>query len=241
MNMLYAFGCSFTDWTYYQEYKIYDTPPLDEPSKFTKEQHWIHKLATKLGMNSTIKGQAGTSNEGILRKFYEYQHRFKEGDAILLQATFGNRFTFYHNPTQRILDLSGPLTGGPYDEHFEQWKEEPWSTDSRFIKLVNDYMVLYNEAKFNLDVIYRTFPMISEWCDMKGIKIVFWALDDYNTSPYLFHPPNKKGWMNWISENNLTIYDELGNDENHSRPPNDNHLGRFGFDTMVNQFLPKFR
>ena len=58
---------------------------------------------------------------------------------------------------------------------------------------------------------YAAYPMITEWCKMKGIHIVFWTLDDYIPSELVTRAPNGKGWCNWIAENGLTIGDECGN------------------------------
>ena len=241
MNTLYAFGCSFTDWTYYKNYCIYDKGLISgTESGFTEEQHWVSKLATELGMKWVNNGDSGTSNESILRKFYKSKHLFKEGDVIILQATFGERVTMHHSPTDEMIHLAGPL-----DQIGQWWKKEPWADDSRFVKLVNDYIVLYNIPRFTLSTMYQAFPIISEWCEMKGIKILFWGLDDIQNSPYLFKAPNGKGWMNWIDESNLTIYDELGNDDSprpdHIRPSNDKHLSRVGFDVIVKLFLSELR
>ena len=226
MNRLFAFGCSFTDWNYQIHHSnAYNN--VNEHNKihnFTKQDHFIHKLSVELGLECINRGQGGASNAYILKTFYQSLPEFKKGDVILLQSTFGNRLTFHHRDTNEQMDLVGPMEeqGNP------MINEKRYG--SNFIKTINDYLVLYNHPEFTIDTMYEPYPMISEWCKMKGIHIVFWNLDDYNPLGKLVeNAPNGSGWCNWISENGLTIGDECGN--------GDSHLGLIGMDIMFEKFI----
>ena len=215
MNTLYAFGCSFTDWNYQKS--AYDW--------WKEEHHFIHRLSVELGMKCVNTGHSGDANESILRNFYKYQNQFKKGDVVLLQSTFGNRLVFHHHPTSEQFDLTGPINQLPPTNQ----KDFRDRFSSHFIKTIKEYLVLYNHPDFIIDEMYAAYPMISEWCKMKGIHIVFWALDDYIPSELVTRAPNGKGWCNWITENGLTINDDIGND--------DDHLGFTGMDTMYEKFI----
>ncbi len=217
-NTLYAFGCSFTCPFY----------ALDEGCpNYKVENHFIPRLAEELKLNHINKGYSGISNESILKSFYDTQHLFKKGDIILLQTTFGNRLVFHNSIKGKSIDLNGPS----HQSGNTQITPEVYGKD--FLELANKYLVLYNDSNKTCDTIYQAFPIISEWCDMKGIKIIFWALDDYNNSPHLFFPPNGKGWLNWIQTNCSLLKDEMDT--------KDLHLGLKGMDTMFDLFLPKLR
>lgn len=218
MNKLYAFGCSFTDW----KYPIYSK---DTPYPWWKEEHhFIHRLSVELGLECVNRGESGASNATILKTFFQSFSEFKEGDVILLQSTFGHRLSFHHRDTDEQMDLIGPIE----ENHNPMITEKRYG--SHFVKTISDYLVLYNHPDFTIDTMYDPYPMITEWCKMKGIHIVFWALDDYNPLTELVESaPNGKGWHNWITENGLTINDDVGND--------DDHLGFKGMDTMYEKFI----
>jgi hypothetical protein len=229
MNTLYAFGCSFTDWNYQ---RIFYNEQEDNPHKkegfFKEEHHFIHRLATELGMKCVNKGQSGSNNERILKSFYGEQPLFKRGDVILLQSTCGYRKTFHHDPTGDSFDWMHEYPAG-HEAALIKMRGNGISDD--FIKTVNRYSVLYNSREKTTKTMYQAYPMISEWCETKGIKIIFWSIEKTPKNPYLFLPPGNDDWYEFMGEHKLTISDELDN-----LARTDDHVSITGMDTMFELF-----
>lgn len=228
MKTLWVFGDSFS-----AGHGVKFTPYLSmiNSGKLPHEVAFIERLADALGCELQNFAKGGISNTGILKSFYLNCDKIKSGDIVLLQSTFWNRLTFTYRDQQKEFYSTGP---GSIDEKLN---------DDNFKKICDEYIVLYHSREISMIDTFSTYNLINEWCELKGIKINFWSLDEISDECYFkfksiisnkfLIPDIVEKYVSWFSpmvyQNKLRIMDEV--------ELNDLHLSIKGNDIFFNEML----
>jgi hypothetical protein len=219
MQTLWTFGCSFTEdmenaislyckqfpELYYCKYKKF---------KNNKVLHsWPTLLARKITFKLKNISRGGSSNDHILKSITENFDKFKEGDIVILQWTFMQRFMICKNDELvSTSNIDHDDINQFYIEYSNNKLETPW------------YEYYRNILKF-----------ITHYLIEKNINILHWSLDDklfdnieYEYQKYILH-----NVLDSIIKTDETIWLETRG------KIKDGHLSEKGHKKLSNYFYQK--
>lgn len=168
MNNLWIYGCSFSESSsVYQE--LCEKHDTNKPDPLNIYKYFIYRnkrlpdswdmlLSKKLDLNLINNSEGGISNQEIFHRFLKTYDRFNDGDVIVIEWTFVERFRMAlnnHNwshilPNTGVNNLSNTTTEEiSVNRLFKIYEDE-----------INDYM-----------------KVIKTICEHKKVKIYFWTID----------------------------------------------------------------
>lgn len=246
MGKLFTFGCSFTE----------DFKQFSDINNNTRTQY-IHKFcngvapdcwtdvlgkslnfeinnlgANNAGTHQLIPDQSGNSNEHIFNNFCHMVNHINEGDVVVIQWTFMERFLWIdetHNRTVSILP-----------NQYSSIKNE---------QLMNEILINKSHHLW-INQIFIKEKLMNECADYKKFKIFYWSIDEKfyrlkseiikNNPRYLFN--NKLNEYKTIIE---MIYRNGGKSITHetNNEIDDSHFGKTAHkvlgDFMYNEIKDK--
>lgn len=139
MSKLWVFGCSLST-GFRGAIKPYD-----------EKDTWAGKLADKLGLELDNSAHAGQCNWVSILQFIDRRNEIKEGDVVLFEFTFFDRYNIFPTRAQ-LADL----------EHF-------------FVKHQKS-LAEANEELRNTN--FKWFDkQVASWCEMNNIPIHLWSVE----------------------------------------------------------------
>jgi hypothetical protein len=234
MNNLFVFGDSFS-----AGHGVRFTPYLSyiNSEKLDYEVAFVDRIATELNLRLHNFARGGISNTAILKLFFQNYSKIKKDDVVIIQSTFWNRLTFTHKLKNAEFHSTGP---GSMDKRIN---------DPDFEEICDKYLVLYHSREIAMIDTFSAYSLIAEFCDLKGIKVFFWSLDEISTECYskfeqiikerFLIPIEPELYLSWFSP----AVDKLKLSIKHECDLDDLHLSIKGndyfYDNMISQIKNK--
>jgi len=189
MNKLHAFGDSFTFGTDLKDCNI-------NPSNIT----WPALLAEHKSMDYVCYAFPGSSNQTIVREFFDNLHSIDKDDFVVVNWTWINRWDFYNTSDNKWENLRPDSTNSIfYKDYIKYFQSELWdkletlkainllhttlkSMNIRFISTCVDELIL--------DTVFHAPPYIKNLQNNIKEEIVWF---------------DNMGFYNWAKENNYKI------------------------------------
>lgn len=167
MNSLFTFGCSFTEDYHTSNIGTYNDYKEHLGGEYPKS--WPIVLSENLNYNLKNYGEGASGNQQIFHEVCKRCNEFEEGDIVIIEWTFLERYRLALNDSEWIK-----LGPGKIDNN-----KSPISEECHEIIVVNRTLKPYvNELYDYENIINRLSKSI-------GFKIFYWSIDNgvlYNTT-----------------------------------------------------------
>lgn len=167
-NKLYIYGCSYSELVDERGYLEYIKWRNYEPIKT-----WSEILAKKLNLNLINRAQGALCNEIIFQKFCNDCNYFNEGDVVIIEWSFFNRYSW--------IDIYDNLISCSTDGY----------KDSITLNCAEQISVARTHSAYKKQIIDFQ-KLIDDYLNLKGIKVWYWHADpsaheyiDLNDKRYL--------------------------------------------------------
>ena len=178
MSTLHVFGCSFTEG--FDGYGIDDNYKKYFEWLGHKPKSWNQILSEKLNFNLKNNGHSGKGNDFIFLKFCDNFKNIKEGDIVIYQWTFIERFMKADMIDNLKWEHFIPFTFSTRDENFSE-------------QTYNEILINRNIPQW-LKQIKAYEKAIEQIVSSLGAKVFFWSVDNkiIYEYPSLFYKHDKK-------------------------------------------------